>query len=62
MDADTDGGKLAGIVRKAVELSGRGDLRFVVQEPFGFKDWNDQLRAKQPSSFPTAPLQSPNVA
>jgi hypothetical protein len=61
MDADTDGGKLAGIVRKAVELSGRSDLRFVVQEPFGFKDWNDQLRGKQISSLPTAPLPSPNV-
>jgi hypothetical protein len=62
MDSDADGAKLAGIVRKAVELSGRADLRFVVQEPFGFKDWNDQLRTKQPSSFPTALLQSPHVA
>ena len=30
---------------------GRLDLRFSIQEPFGFKDWNDQLRAKsQPLS------------
>jgi hypothetical protein len=54
MDADADGAKLSDVVRRAVELSGRDDLRFVVQEPFGFKDWNDQLKAKQPHSFPTA--------
>jgi hypothetical protein len=46
MDADTDGNKLAGVVRKAIELSGRDNLCFVVQEPFGFKDWNDQLLGK----------------
>jgi hypothetical protein len=51
MDADADGAKLAEVVRKAVELTGRLDLRFSVHEPFGFKDWNDQLRAKnQPVS------------
>jgi hypothetical protein len=27
-------------------MSGRGDLRFHLHEPSGFKDWNDQLRAK----------------
>jgi len=52
MDADEDGGKLAGVVRQAVQLSGRDDLRFVLQEPFGFKDWNDQLRAKAKPSLP----------
>jgi hypothetical protein len=63
MDADMDGGKLAGVVRQAVELSARADLRFVVQEPFGVKDWNDQLRAKQQTlSFPTAHPQCPHVA
>ena len=51
MDADADGAALAAVVRRAVELSGRSDLRFVVQEPFGFKDWNDQLRAKPQSLF-----------
>jgi hypothetical protein len=51
MDSDADGARLADTVRKAVELTGRLDLRFSVQEPFGFKDWNDQLRAKpQPLS------------
>jgi Toprim-like/Protein of unknown function (DUF3991) len=46
MDADAEGGKLAGVVRKAVDLTGRLDLRYSMQEPFGFKDWNDQLRAR----------------
>jgi hypothetical protein len=55
MDADADGAKLADVVRKAVELSGRRDLRFVIEEPLDFKDWNDQLRKKGPElSFPTA--------
>jgi hypothetical protein len=49
MDADKDGAKLTEIVRKAVTLTGRLDLKFTVQEPFGFKDWNDQLRSKPQS-------------
>ena len=52
MDSDEDGGKLAGVVRQAVQLSGRDDLRFVLQEPFGFKDWNDQLCSKPKPSLP----------
>ena len=35
MDNDADGVKLAGVVRQAVKLSGRDDLRFMVHEPFG---------------------------
>jgi hypothetical protein len=46
MDADTEGRKLASLVRDAVALTGRVDLRFVMVEPFGHKDWNDALRAK----------------
>jgi Toprim-like/Protein of unknown function (DUF3991) len=61
MDADADGAALAGVVRKAVELSGRTDLRFVMQEPFGFKDWNDQLRAK-PHAFLPRRTEAPTVA
>ena len=61
MDADAEGAKLAGVVRKAVELSGRADLRFVIQEPFGFKDFNDQLRAKVKASVPRNPAE-PSVA
>jgi hypothetical protein len=54
MDADHAGRELAEIVRRAVELSGRGDLRFLIQEPEGAKDWNDLLRARRGS----APLSS----
>ena len=46
MDANAEGAKLSEIVRRAAELSGRCDLHFTLQEPFGHKDWNDQLRAK----------------
>jgi Toprim-like/Protein of unknown function (DUF3991) len=45
MDADTDGRKLAEVVRQSVSLTGRGDLHFTIEEPAGVKDWNDQLRA-----------------
>jgi hypothetical protein len=62
MDADEDGGKLADVVREAVLLTGRDDLVFVSQEPRGFKDWNDQLRGKQPDFFPTARVSSLDVA
>ncbi len=59
MDADADGGKLAEVV--AVQLSGREDLCFKFQEPFGFKDWNDQLRAKPRPSLPCR-REEPSVA
>ena len=52
MDADEDGAKLAIVVRRAFELSGRHDLRFSVQEPSGAKDWNDVLRAKPRALLP----------
>ncbi|HTT83338.1 MAG TPA: DUF3991 and TOPRIM domain-containing protein [Rhizomicrobium sp.] len=61
MDADADGRKLAEIVRKAVEMTGRSDLRFRTQEPEGFKDWNDQLRAKPQPQLPYRP-EVPSVA
>ncbi len=51
MDADEDGAKLAEIVRSAVELTGRLDLRFVMQEPFGYKDWNQELQQKREPVF-----------
>lgn len=54
MDADEEGGKLAGVVRRAFEVVARDDLRFSLHEPFGHKDWNDQLRVKPQNSFPTA--------
>jgi len=52
MDADEDGRKLAEVVRRAFELSGRGDLRFTVEEPEGAKDWNDLLRARPLTLLP----------
>ena len=61
MDADADGSKLADVVRNAVALSGRLDLRFAVQEPSGHKDWNDQLRAKPHPLLPFRP-EVPSVA
>jgi hypothetical protein len=39
-----------------VELSGRLDLKFTVQEPVGHKDWNEQLTRRDLTLFfPTAP-------
>lgn len=61
MDADADGRKLAEVVRDAVKLTGRADLRFVMQEPEGAKDWNDQLRAKPQPFLPCRP-EVPSVA
>ena len=61
MDADAEGGKLAEVVRRAVELSGRHDLRFILQEPFGGKDWNDVLRARPHPFLPYRP-EVPSVA
>jgi hypothetical protein len=52
MDADTSGRALAEMVREAVKLAGRPDLRFEAQFPQGFKDWNDQLCAKVRSPRP----------
>jgi len=61
MDADADGAKLAEVVRKAVALTGRLDLKFTLQEPFGVKDWNDQLRQKPQPFLPYRP-DVPSVA
>ena len=62
MDNDADGATLAGVVAQAVQLSGRDDLRFVVHQPVGVKDWNDALRENQPAlPFPIARPASPEV-
>jgi len=55
MDADIAGRELAEIVRRAVELSGRQDLKFIVEEPVGYKDWNDQLKARPHPLLPYRP-------
>ncbi len=62
MDADGPGRQLAAIVRKAFDASGRVDLKFRLDEPAGFKDWNDQLRGKHTHSVPAMRCQEPSVA
>jgi hypothetical protein len=52
-DADEAGRALAEVVRRALELSGRGDLRFRIHEPEGAKDWNDLLRVRRKSPLPS---------
>jgi Toprim-like/Protein of unknown function (DUF3991) len=54
MDTDENGGKLADVVCEAVRATGREDLTYLFRQPRGFKDWNDQLRGKQPDLFPMA--------
>jgi hypothetical protein len=44
MDSDAEGHKLAEVIKRAAEMSGRCDLRFQIHEPRGVKDWNDHLR------------------
>lgn len=61
MDADLAGRELTEIVRRAVELSGRLDLKFTVQEPVGYKDWNEQLQARPHPLLPYRP-QVPSIA
>jgi hypothetical protein len=60
MDADADGASLTEVVRKAVALTGRSDLRFTVHEPFGFKDFNDQLRETPKLSLSYRPPEVPS--
>jgi hypothetical protein len=47
MDADAEGAKLAALTRGAFELTGRDDLKFLIVEPFGGKDWNQLLQQRQ---------------
>ena len=61
MDADAGGRGLSEIVKRAVQLSGRHDLRFTVHEPDGAKDWNDLLRARPLPFLPFRP-DVPSVA
>jgi hypothetical protein len=46
MDADAEGRRLADLVRAAFDRVGR-QLVFRLQEPVGFKDWNDMLRRSE---------------
>jgi hypothetical protein len=54
-DADEPGGKLADNIREAVGLTGRDDLIFILHQPDGFKDWNDQLRNRPKRARSTRP-------
>lgn len=60
-DADVEGCKLADVIREAVALTGRDDLSFVLHQPDGFKDWNDQLRNRPKPLLPYR-TQEPSVA
>jgi hypothetical protein len=60
-DADAPGGKLADDIREAIGLTGRDDLIFVLHQPDGFKDWNDQLR-NRPKRAPSSRPKEPSVA
>lgn len=59
-NADKDGRSYAEVVRLAVAKASAQtmDLKFILHEPSGFKDWNDQVRGIRisPPSFPTALL------
>ena len=50
MDADEPGRALAAFVHQALMSASRTDITFKIEEPDGFKDWNDQLRDKQDRS------------
>jgi len=52
MDADDAGRQLADAIEKAFGDAGRPDLTFRRQEPVGFKDYNDQLRATSKGPLP----------
>jgi hypothetical protein len=54
-DADGTGEKLAENIRDAVGLTGRDDLIYVLHQPDGFKDWNDQLRNRPKRVIPSQP-------
>jgi hypothetical protein len=58
-DADTGGVELVEMLRAAVALTGRSDLRFEIQIPEGgLKDFNDVLRQRRGVTPDRAPKQS----
>jgi hypothetical protein len=61
MDADNAGRELAEVVKQAVQMSGRTDLRFQIHVPPDHKDWNDQLCARPQSIIPCR-REEPSVA
>jgi len=61
MDADADGASWLRLSGGPWNCRAVFDLKFIVQEPVGHKDWNDQLRAKPHPLLPYRP-QMPSVA
>jgi hypothetical protein len=56
MDADASGAELAESVKNAVRLTGRGDLVYAFEEPFGAKDWNEILQKRKAGTpLPSSP-------
>ncbi len=51
MDADQAGRALAETLRRAVEDSARTDVTFRSEQPDGFKDWNEKLKAERSSGL-----------
>jgi len=62
MDADAAGREMAEVVREAVKLAGRADLRFEIREPQNAKDWNEVLTRSTQRSGSRAPLSEPHPA
>jgi len=60
-DADATGGRLAEKIREAVGLTGRDDLTYVLHQPDGFKDWNEQLK-KRPNRRVSAQAHVASIA
>jgi hypothetical protein len=60
-DADKGGRDLAKVVCRAVELSGRQDLKFRIHEPVAHNDWNDLLRARKPQPIAVVNSAAPHV-
>jgi hypothetical protein len=59
MDNDDAGRELCEIIREAVKLSGRRDLRFEIQVPREHKDFNDELRNRPRAALPYRPEDRP---
>jgi phage/plasmid primase-like uncharacterized protein len=62
MDTDAAGRQLAEVIRKALDAALRPDLTFRLEEPAGFKDWNDQRRARPKATPLPRRHEEPSVA
>lgn len=62
MDADDAGRELAEVIRKTLDDAAEPGPAFQQREPVGFKDWNDQLRARPRATPLPARQDRPSVA